>query len=102
MDVYSGIITKATTIFSMKILIAIIAIACAFTVTANAAGGQKKHKPSEEQKTVLKELLDKYDTNKDGKLEKAEKAKMAKADKKKYREASGHKGQKHKAEKTEK
>ena len=40
-----------------------------------------------EQKTLLKEMLEKYDANKDGKLEKKERAKMTKEDKEKCKKA---------------
>ena len=47
----------------------------------------KKHEPTEEQKTLRKELLEKYDTNKDGHLDKEEKAKMSAEDKEKAKKA---------------
>lgn len=43
-----------------------------------------KHKLTAEQKAVLDELLAKYDTNKDGKLDKTEKSAMTADDKAKF------------------
>jgi hypothetical protein len=72
-----------------KALIAFVALACAFTFSTHAAEGKKKHKLTDEQKAVQKELMDKYDANKDGKLDKEEKGKMTKEDKDKYRKTFG-------------
>jgi hypothetical protein len=82
-----------------KVLIAFVALACAFTLSANAAGGKKQHKLTDEQKAVQKELMDKYDANKDGKLDKQEKAKMTKEEKDKYRKTFGRKNKKESTEK---
>ena len=57
---------------------------------SRAAGGgkrAKKAKLSEEQKTLRTELLEKYDTNKDGKLDKEERAKVSSEDKEKLEKA---------------
>jgi hypothetical protein len=43
----------------------------------------KKGRPTEEQKELRKALLAKYDTNKDGKLDKEERAKISAEDKEK-------------------
>ena len=43
-------------------------------------GAKKRQRPTEEQRKLRKELLDKYDTNKDGKLDKEERAKVSKED----------------------
>ncbi len=74
-----------------KILFAAAAIACALALTTSAAEGKKKNQMTDEQKAVMKQMLDKYDTNKDGKLDKEEKAKMSKEDKQKLQQAMGHK-----------
>ena len=63
----------------MKKLLGIAALVCALALTASAAEGKKKQL-TDEQKKTKKELLDKYDTNKDGKIDKDEKAKMSKED----------------------
>jgi hypothetical protein len=74
-----------------KLLAAFLAIACAAVLTANAAD-EKKHELTDSQKAVMKEMLAKYDTNKDGKLDKEERAKMTKEDKQKMEDAGlGHK-----------
>ena len=54
---------------------------------ADAEKPAKKAKLSEEQKTLRKELLEKYDTNKDGKLDKEERAKVSSDDKEKLEKA---------------
>src|SRR2546429_5609231 len=58
-------------------------------------GGKKRAKPTEEQRKLRKELLEKYDTNKDGKLDKDERAKISKEDKEKLEKAGlgGHRKQ---------
>jgi hypothetical protein len=48
---------------------------------------KKRAKPTEEQRKLRKELLEKYDTNKDGKLDKEERAKISKEDKEKMEKA---------------
>ena len=64
--------------------------ACAVGLTVNAAETKKEAKLTDEQKKEKKELLAKYDTNKDGKIDKDERAKMSKEDKEKWAELSGH------------
>jgi hypothetical protein len=49
--------------------------------------GKKKPALTEEQKALKKEMLAKYDTNKDGKLDKEEKAKISAEDKEKMEKA---------------
>jgi methionine-rich copper-binding protein CopC len=72
-----------------RMLIAVLGFACACALTINAVA---KDKLTAEQKAVKKELLAKYDTNKDGKLDKEERAKMTKEDKQKMEDAGlGHK-----------
>ena len=75
-----------------KLLVAIAALVFACSLTASA--GQGKHKLTPEQKTLRKEILEKYDTNKDGKLDKKERAKISKEDQGKLEKAGL--GQKHK------
>ena len=75
-----------------KLLVAIVGCACALAITVNAAEGKKKAKLTDEQKALQKEMAEKYDTNKDGKLDKKERAKISKADKEKMDKAGlGHK-----------
>ena len=62
----------------------------ALVTTVQAGEKGKKHEPaSAEQKAVRKQMLEKYDTNKDGKLDKDEKAKMTAEDKDKLKKAMG-------------
>jgi hypothetical protein len=78
----------------MKKLIAVAALFCATAImvqaapatnatdaaaTTNAAPAKPKLTP--EQKALMKDMLAKYDTNKDGKLDKTERAAMSQEDK---------------------
>jgi len=75
-----------------KLLVSIAGFACAFTLIVNAADTPDKPKLTDEQKAIRKEMIAKYDTNKDGKLDKEERAKMTKEDKEKMEKAGlGHK-----------
>ena len=70
----------------MKRILAIaICLLCAGSLSLNAAA--KKRELTDEQKKVQKEMLDKYDANKDGKLDKEERAKMSQEDKDKMSKA---------------
>ncbi len=78
-----------------KLLVAMCSLAL-LALSAHAAdgdvkkeGGDKPKKPelTAEQKAVKKELTDKYDANKDGKLDKDERAKMSDEDKAKWKAA---------------
>ena len=62
-----------------------------FSLTSIAQDAPKPPK-SQERKGPPKELLEKYDTNKDGKLDKEERSKISEEDKKKF--ASRRKGPK--------
>ena len=82
----------------MKKLVAAICCSCVLALAVNAqeAGAKKKHEMTDAQKTVMKDMLAKYDANKDGKLEKGELAKMTTADKAKWDNAfPSHKANKH-------
>ena len=59
-------------------------------VTTTKTVASKKAQPAftAEQKAIQKELLEKFDTNKDGKLDKTEKAKMSKEDKSRWTKAN--------------
>ena len=55
---------------------------------ANADNGGKKHpKAAEERRKTRKEMLEKYDTNKNGKLDKQERARISKEDQEKLEKA---------------
>ena len=77
----------------MKKLLTALCFTCALAVVAQAEEGtetKKKHQgkpPTAEQKAMQKELLEKYDTNKDGRLDKAEKSKISAEDKAKLEKA---------------
>jgi hypothetical protein len=76
----------------MKKLITALCLTSLLALTVNAAeggkGSKKSHAPlTDEQKAVLKEMTDKYDANKDGKLDKEEKAKISAEDKEKMAKA---------------
>ncbi len=58
-----------------------LGLICAMALTVNAADEKKRPALTEEQQKVYKELLEKYDTNKDGKLDKEERSKMSDEDK---------------------
>jgi hypothetical protein len=80
-----------------RIIAALAGCLCALALTVHAADAEKKHKMTDEQKAVMKEMLEKYDTNKDGKLDKEERAKISKEDKEKMEKAGlGHKKEKSK------
>src|SRR5437879_13183803 len=72
-----------------RLFIAGLGLACAAAMTVNAQAGNHKNL-TDEQKAVLQEMLAKYDTNKDGKLEKDERVKMTKEDRKKWAKTFGH------------
>lgn len=73
-----------------KILATIAGVICATAICVHAADDsttKKHHKMTDEQKAVQKEMLEKYDTNKDGKLDKEEKSKISAEDKEKMKKA---------------
>ena len=82
-----------------KIIIAVLGILCATAIVVQAQdAAPKKHKLTAEQKQIMDELLAKYDTNKDGKLDKTERAAMTQEDKDKLAKISPSHGKKHKGE----
>jgi len=72
-----------------KILIAVMGLMCATALVVNAqdAPKAKKGKLTADQRTLQKEMLAKYDTDKNGKLSKTEIAAMSKEDKEKMTKA---------------
>lgn len=73
-----------------KILVTIAGVICATAIAVHAddtTAPKKHHKMTDEQKQVMKDMLDKYDTNKDGKLDKDERAKISAEDKEKMKKA---------------
>jgi hypothetical protein len=87
---------KQTQIKTMKKLLIAACFAAALTISANAAEGEakkegaadKKSAPGQEQKAIRKELTEKYDTDKNGKLNKEEKSKMTPEDLEKWTAAT--------------
>jgi GH15 family glucan-1,4-alpha-glucosidase len=82
-----------------KLLLVILTLGFAGSLALNAADAPKKKQWTEDQKKLQKEMVEKYDTNKDGKLDKEERSKISAEDKKKMQDAGimGG-GQKKKAE----
>jgi hypothetical protein len=56
-------------------------------LTVNAAEGKAKKELTPEQQKLKKEMVEKYDANKDGKVSEEEAAKVSDADKEKMKEA---------------
>ena len=78
----------------MKKLLVALCFTCALALAVQADDqkpGKKKHEltahQKADQKALHKEMLAKYDTNKDGKLDKAERAKISAEDKAKLEKA---------------
>jgi len=96
----------------MKKLLTAVATAAAFVLTVNAGDDHAKKDAAPEknngsqgaeQKALRKELMGKYDTNKNGYLDKEEKSKMTPEDQKKWNSvASSNKSKSHEGEKKEK
>jgi hypothetical protein len=70
-----------------KFLVTVIGILCATAIMVQAQDAKPKKELTPEQQTVMKEMLAKYDTNKDGKLDKTERAAMTQEDKDKMTKA---------------
>jgi hypothetical protein len=68
-----------------KILVAVMGMLCATALIVNAQDATKPTKKTltPEQQALNKEMLEKYDTDKNGKLDKAERAKISPEDKEK-------------------
>ena len=64
-----------------KLLVAALGLLCATAIMVQAQDAKPKKELTPEQQTVMKEMLAKYDTNKDGKLDKTERAAMTQEDK---------------------
>lgn len=81
-----------------RVILAVVCCLCAVAVSASAAD-KGKEKRTSEQKDSTKKLVQKYDTNQDGKLSKEERAKMTPEDKQEWQKAHPKKNQGHKATK---
>jgi hypothetical protein len=65
-----------------KLLVTAIGLLCATAIVVQAQDAKPPKKElTPEQKVVMKDMLAKYDANKDGKLDKEEKAKITQEDK---------------------
>lgn len=76
----------------MKKLLTILCVTCALALVANAEEtkekeGKKKAAPTAEQKALRKEITEKYDTNKNKRLDKEERSKMSAEDKARWEKA---------------
>ena len=80
-----------------KALMTVLGLICAASISLSAADAPKKKEYTEEQKKIQKEMLEKYDANKDGKLDREERAKFSAEDKEKMQKA-GLGGQRKKKE----
>jgi len=78
-----------------KLLVAAIGLLCATAIVVQAQDAKPKKELTPEQQAVMKEMLAKYDTNKDGKLDKSERAAMTQEDKDKMPKAGLNKARKH-------
>jgi hypothetical protein len=81
---------------NIMLKVAMLALALSSVpVAVRAAEGtpppQKRPELTEEQKKVRKELVEKYDKNKDGRLDSEERKSMSAEDKEKWSKASGRK-----------
>jgi hypothetical protein len=70
-----------------KILLIVAGLIAASTLTVSAQEATKKKQRTPEQKACWKEMVTKYDTNSDKKLDKDELAKVSADDKKKMEDA---------------
>ena len=75
----------------MKNLIMTITIAAILVSLSATAAEEGRKPPTAEQKQFRKEMVKKYDTNKDGKLDKEERSKMSEEDKEKMKKMRGGK-----------
>ena len=69
-----------------KLMVLAVGLLIAGALTVSAAEGKKKEQTPEQQK-LRKEMTEKYDANKDGKIDESEAAKISDADKAKMKEA---------------
>ncbi len=69
-----------------KLMVIAVGLLIAGALSVSAAEGTKKELTPEQQK-LRKEMIEKYDANKDGKIDEGEAAKISDADKAKMKEA---------------
>lgn len=70
-----------------KFALIALGLLTATTITVNAAEKKEKKPLTDDQKKVMKEITDKYDANKNGKLDPDERAKISAEDKEKMAKA---------------
>jgi len=70
-----------------KFVIIALGLLTASALTVNAAEKKEKKPLTDDQKKVMKEITEKYDANKNGKLEPDEREKISDDDKKKMKDA---------------
>ncbi len=86
----------------MKNLLTVVGVAACLMAWSATAGDEAtnsathKPTPTPEQKQFRKEMVEKYDTNGNGKLDKEERAKMSPEEKQKMKEMGGSKPKKEK------
>jgi len=73
----------------LRVLAVTLGLCAAVVFSARGADGDAKPAKGDDQKAARKELIEKYDKNKDGKLDKDERAAMSAEDKEKWAKASG-------------
>jgi hypothetical protein len=74
----------------LRVLAVTLGLCAAVVFTTRGADGDAKPaKGADDQKAARKELIEKYDKNKDGKLDKEERGAMTAEDKEKWTKASG-------------
>lgn len=86
-----------------KLILAAVALCCATAIVVQAQDAAPKKQPhnlTPEQKQLQSDMLAKYDTNKDGKLDKTEKSAMSADDKAAWAKAFPMKGKKKSADTT--
>jgi len=70
-----------------KFALIALGLLTATAITVNAAEKKEKKPLTDDQKKVMKEITDKYDANKNGKLDPEEREKISEDDKKKLKDA---------------
>lgn len=78
----------------MRNLLMTAAAAICLVALSATAGEDGKQGPTPEQKEFRKKMVEKYDTNGDGKIDKEERAKMSAEDQQKMKEMRGGQGKK--------
>ena len=73
------------------VVASIVLLGLAVTTRADEETAKKKSTPSAEQKALRKQLVEKYDTNKNNRLDKEEKSKMTPEDLEKWNKSASAK-----------